>query len=227
MTRALNLSLTNKDEWTNELVNAWSRVLLGIHLRHPAAMPELRAAALAIWNKGGPATQIECKRICSPEDPATFEEYLALHDPTATTKIIVNMVIKAFDNETVIKKLNKIKKHTIDVSSSPYKLLLSDRPVCFTNLQKPNGLVLLPLSPSKLFVAANDELGLSKIHQMPIRDLVKNMNVFVAGRARKFVWSADHSQENFLKKRMSKELETLPLFPNLEAVETPAVAKEG
>jgi len=99
--------------------------------------------------------------------------------------------------------------------------------VCFSNLKKHNGLVLLPLSPSKLFVAANDELGLSKIRQMPTRDIVKNMNTFVAGRARKFVWSADRSQENFLKKHMSKELEALPLFPNLDAVETPAVAKES
>jgi hypothetical protein len=31
--------------WTGELTSAWSRFVLGIYLRHPDAMPELRVAA--------------------------------------------------------------------------------------------------------------------------------------------------------------------------------------
>jgi hypothetical protein len=105
------------------------------------------------------------------------------------------------------------------MSASSYKLLLSDRPVSFSNLKKPNGLVLLPISPTKLYVAANDERGLDKIRQMPLRELAKTMNMFTVGRARRFVWSLDRSQENFLKKYMSKDQEALPLFKNIDQVE--------
>jgi hypothetical protein len=35
--------------WTSELISAWSRFMVGLHLRHPDAMPEMRAAAKKIW----------------------------------------------------------------------------------------------------------------------------------------------------------------------------------
>lgn len=218
--RALAINLTNEGEWTNELVNAWSRFMLGIHLRHPDAIPELRSAAATIWDRGGPATQAEYERIREADDPVTFTEFLANRDPLAKTKIVVNMIIKAFDNEIVVSHLNKMHKYTIDVWASPHTLLLSDRPVCFSNLLQRNGIVFLPLSPTKLFVAANEDAGLSKIRKMPARELVKNINVFVVSRARKFVWSRDRSQESFLRKYMSTKMETLPLFRELDKVET-------
>ena len=34
--------------WTSELVSAWSRFIIAIHLRHPDAMPHLREAAKSI-----------------------------------------------------------------------------------------------------------------------------------------------------------------------------------
>lgn len=206
--RALRLSLGLEEGWTSELVNAWSRFILGIHLRHPDAIPELRSAAKIIWDKGGPQTQAEYEKIRNPEDPESFVEFLAKRDPLAEVKIRINMIIRAFDNETVISHLNKMQKFTIDVSSSPHNLLLSDRPVCFSNLLKRNGLVFLPISPTKLFIAANESAGLNKIRAMPTRTIVKNVNIFVAGRARRFMWSNNRSQLNFVKKYMSKQVES-------------------
>jgi hypothetical protein len=37
---------------SNELISAWSRFVIGILLRHPDVMPELRAAAGSIWDLG-------------------------------------------------------------------------------------------------------------------------------------------------------------------------------
>ena len=203
-------------------MNAWSRFVLGIHLRHPDAMPELRAAAKAIWEKSGPALQKEYAKICQPENPEAFEELLATRDPLTDVKMRVNMIIKSFDNETVVSHLNKMHKAVVDVSSSPHKLLLSDRPVCFSNLTKPNGVAFLPISPTKLFVAVNDERVFNQIRLRKTRDIVKDVNAFVTGRARRFVWSADKSQESFIRKNMSKSIERTPLFPNLDRYETPA-----
>ena len=43
--QALRLHLgSNELQWTPELHSAWSRFVVGVHLRHPDAMPELRAA---------------------------------------------------------------------------------------------------------------------------------------------------------------------------------------
>ncbi len=220
--RALDIHLGGSGEWTNELVNAWSRFVLGIHLRHPDAMPELRAAAKAMWEKSGPTYQKEYAKIRQPDDPESFEELLAARDPLTDVKMRVNLIIKSFDNEAVVSRLNKMRKAVVDVSSSPYKLLLSDRPVCFSNLTKPNGVAFLPISPTKLFVAVNDERVFNQIRMRKTRDIVKDVNVFVVGRARRFVWSDDKSQESFIGKRMSKNMEPAPLFPSLDRYETAA-----
>jgi hypothetical protein len=41
------------------------------------------------------------------------------------------------------------------------------------------------------------------------------VNAYVVGRARRFVWAADQSQERFIENRMSRTLEPMPLFPTL------------
>jgi hypothetical protein len=220
--RALDIHLGGPGEWTNELVNAWSRFVLGIHLRHPDAMPELSAAAKAIWEKSGPAYQEKYAEIRQPDDPESFDELLASGDPLADVKMRVNLIIKSFDNETVVSHLNKMHKAVVDVSASPHTLLLSDRPVCFSNLIKPNGVVFLPISPTKLFVSVNDEKVFNQIRLRKTRDIVKDVNSFVVGRARRFVWSPNASQESFIRKYMSKTIEPTPLFPSLDRYETPA-----
>ena len=62
------------------LVSAWSRFVVAFHLRHPDAMPELRAAASSIWDSNGKSFQIDYEAIKKPEDPPTFDEYLATKD---------------------------------------------------------------------------------------------------------------------------------------------------
>jgi hypothetical protein len=184
-------------------------------------MPELRAAAKAIWEKSAPTYQKEYAKIRQPQDPESFEELLASRDPLLDVKMRVNLIIKSFDNEIVVSHLNKMHKAVLDVSSSPHKLLLSDRPVCFSNLIRPNGVAFLPISPTKIFVAVNDEKVFAQIRMRKTREIVKDVNTFVASRARRFVWSADRSQETFIEKYMSKKMEPAPLFPSLDKYETP------
>jgi hypothetical protein len=91
--------------WTTELISAWSRFVIALHLRHPDAMPELRAAAKSVWDGGGDTYQTQYEAIRKPEDPPTFDEYLAVRDPLTAIKVSVNMIVKAFDNEILGKHL--------------------------------------------------------------------------------------------------------------------------
>jgi hypothetical protein len=75
----------------------------------------------------------------------------------------VNLIIKALDNDIVGAHVNKMPFAIIDLSGSPHRLLTSDRPVGLFNLKEPNGLVSIPISPTKLFVAANDEATFDKL----------------------------------------------------------------
>jgi hypothetical protein len=208
--------------WTSELVTAWSRFVIGIHLRHPDAMPELREAATSIWDASGVDYQARYDAIRKPTDPPTFDGYLALRDPLAPIKMRVNLIIKALDNEIVCTHINQMRYAIVDLSASRHRLLTSDRPVQIFNLKESNGMLSIPISPTKVFLAVNDNATLDKVRRTAPHTLTSNINTYVVSRARRFVWACDTSQERFIDNRMSTMLEATPLLPNIGRYEPPA-----
>lgn len=212
---------TGSFPWTSELISAWSRFVLGIHLRHPDAMSELRAAAQCIWEGGGEDYQERYEAIREPGDPAAFDELLAQRDPLTPVKMQANLIIKALDNDIVGAHLNQMRWATIDLSASPMRLLTSDRPVEIFNLKEPDGLLSIPISATKMFVAANEEAIFAKLRAVDPCEIVADVNSFVVVRARRFVWAQDASQETFIVDNMSAKLEPMPLLPNIGRYEPP------
>jgi len=178
-------------------------------------MPELRAGAAAIWKGTGESSQAEYLKIKKPEDPPTFDEYLALRDPLTPVKVRVNLIIKTFDNEILGNLINQMTWGLLDVSASRTNLLLSDRPVLLHKIKQAEGFVSLPISPTRLFVGVNDPKTLITLRKNKPYDLVRETNAFLVERARRFVWARDRSQERFLENRMSTKMEPTPLFPSI------------
>jgi hypothetical protein len=205
----------NATQWNNELICAWSRFVLGIRLRHPDSMLELRAAAQAIWDASGVDFQSEYERLRELGDPATFDDYLAVNEPMTPIKARVNMIIKVFDHAEVGQHITRMRWATLDVSTAPVRLLLSDRPVEFSRIKEIDGIVSLPISPTKLFVAVNNVATLENLRNAKPGDIVCQANMYVVERARRFVWAQDESQKRFIQNRMSTKMEPKPLFPSI------------
>ena len=93
----------------------------------------LRAGAQAIWEGSGAVFQSGYEAIRKPDDPETFDEYLQTRDPLVAIKMRLNMIVKSFDNDILGTHINGMKWAVIDVSASPARFLLSDRPVEFSN----------------------------------------------------------------------------------------------
>jgi hypothetical protein len=170
-----------------------SRFVIAIHLRHPDAMPELRAAAAGIWDASGVDYQTRFDATRQPTDPPTFDEYLALRDPLVPVKMRLNLIIEALDNEVLGAHVNQMTHAVIDISGSPYRLLTADRPVELFNLQGPNGILSIPISPTKLFVAVNESPILDRLRGVAAREIASSVNTHVVSRARRFVWANDTS----------------------------------
>jgi hypothetical protein len=212
---ALKLHLTNAAGWTPELISAWSRFVIALHLRHPDTMPELRAGAQALWEGSGKASQRQYELIKEPGDPDTFDEYLEQRDPLTAIKARVNLIVKAFDNQIVGEHVNKMRRAVIDVSASPHCLLTSDRPVGLFNIKEAKGMITLPISPRKLFVAVNHPRIFDHLRRRRPREIVGHVNTHLVSRARRFVWAVDQSQTSFIQKHMSTKLEPTPFLPNV------------
>jgi hypothetical protein len=158
--------------WDSEIISAWSRFVIAMHLRHPDAMPELRAAAKEIRDASGADYQAAYVRIRAPQNPATFDELLSQCDPVTPVKMHVNLIIKALDNDIVGAHINKMRWAVLDVSAAPNRLLTSDRPVEMFNLKPSNGVLSLPISRTRVFVAVNEDATLLKLQRAQPRDLV-------------------------------------------------------
>jgi hypothetical protein len=213
---ALKIQITDPTVgWTTDLVTAWSRFILGIHLRHPDSMPELRAGAAAVLDTSGVEFQAGYESIRKPTDPATFEEYIAAKDPLTKIKMQVNLIVKALDNEFICSNMNQMIWGVVDLSGAGIEFLVSDRPVEIYSLSQPKGFITLPLTPTKLFVAANDPLTLPMLHK-PNREVIERVNLALVSRARRYVWARDDSQRAFIENHMSTQLEPSPFFPHLK-----------
>ena len=212
---ALQMLLAGHNRWTSETRSAWSRFVIGVHLRHPDAIPELRAAARSVWNGNGETFQREYELIRTPDDPPTFDERIAKIDPLVPIKVEVNAIIKMVDNEKINGHINNMIWDVLDVSGASHQLLTSDRPVVISKLKDPGGSIIMPISPTKLFLAVNDGRWLQSVRAERKRNIVSRANQQTIERARRFVWAADNSQEAFIRKHRGKKREPLPLFPNL------------
>jgi hypothetical protein len=201
--------------WPNELVSAWSRFVVGVHLRHPDAMAELRAGAKAEWDHSGVPAQAEYEKIKKPDDPSNLDEYLAKMDPFASCKVQLNMIIGALDNAEICAHINSMPFSVIDVSRGRHALLTSDRPVEIHALREPKGIVSMPISPTMLFVAANDTGTFDILRRHGADAVIHETNRSLVSRARRYVWSRDLSAQSFIGRYFGMTQEPLPLFPSL------------
>lgn len=212
---ALQLHLTGRNGWTRELTSAWSRFVIALYLRHPDAMPELRAAAKNIWEYTGEDAKRRYDQMRQPEDPATYNEYLASCDQHTASKATMRLIIGLFDNERLGARVNNMEWGIVDLSASPLRLLTSDRPVELFDIGAPRGVISIPISPTMVFVAVNDPGTLDQLRRAKPKTIVASMNRYIVRRARRFVWASDESQTPYVRRHMSTMLEPKPFFPNL------------
>lgn len=146
-------------------------------------MPELRAGAAAQWDVDGDKYQAEYEKIRKPSDPATFDEYIAIRDPLVKTKMQLNLIIKGLDNEFICSHINQMQWTVADFSHAGLELLVSDRPVEIHALAVPKGIVTIPLTPTKLFIAVNDPASLPMIQERSAREVIERINLSLVSRA--------------------------------------------
>jgi hypothetical protein len=164
---------------------------------------------------GGDLTEQRYQQLRKPGYPPTFEEFLLARDPVLEVKVRLNMIIKAFDNQVVGQHLNGMFYNVLDLTASHKRLLTSDRPLSIYRLKEPSGFLFLPISSTKLYVAANTSATLDEMANANALNVVIRSNQFVVTRARRFVWARDPWENDFIRKYISSNMEPSPIFPGL------------
>jgi Protein of unknown function (DUF4238) len=82
---------------------------------------------------------------------------------------------------------------------------------------KKNGYLYIPISPTKLFLAANKSTFISEFSSRSApAEVAKRVNETIASRARRYVYARDDWQRDFVKNTMSTAMEPTPLFKDLD-----------
>jgi len=213
-----------KHLWSNEMLSAWARFLIGVHTRHFDTIPEIRDAAKSLWAASGQQSQQIYEDSREPGDPATFDEWIALRDPLIPHKAALDLMVAAMDNREVGQHIVGMQWEVIEIAGTPRRFLTSDRPVGMYLINKPTGSITVPISPTKLFVAVNNRTYLNEFRRLKPRQIVDRINADHLGRARRFVWanSQSYSLAAFIRGHMSTKMEKPPFFPSLANYPAPS-----
>lgn len=175
---------------TSEERSAWTRFIISLLFRHPAAVESLKAHFQQMH-----AVAVRGVEAESPGAVITL-------DPAYTSIAASNMLTEIIDNTRVGPTIFDMKWVVVDISKFKLPLMTSDRPVVMPHgLDHPDCHIALPISPTKLFIAAHtDRFKQLKPGQEKV--VVKAINRAVIAQAREFVWALDDSQLAFVEKHM-------------------------
>jgi hypothetical protein len=194
--------------------SGWARFLMTLRFRHPDAVVELRESITNLWKTHDIFTLEVYSKIRSPSDPLTFGEYVSSFGPDANSRMELELLIAAMDNKGIGQQILEMAWGLIDLTAASRQLLTSDWPVELSLGTTPTS-VVLPVSPTQLFVACQDENVILSMCQMPPGQLAANVNSYVVGSARRYVFSSDERQKRFIENRIFRTMQEQPFFPSL------------
>lgn len=133
------------------------------------------------------------------------------------------------DHENIGQRIINMRWHVFDFSRAPLTLLTADRPFATSHgLLDARCVLSVPLSPTHIFVAVNEDRQLHTLVNQAPRDTVRNSNTLVVKLAVQNVYGASEEHLRFVENRLRHRGE--PIIPGLIALglrESPALGIIG
>ena len=205
-------------EWPNTPRSSWSRFIISLMLRNPEFVSQHGARVAAYFSPTSPEINERYLKYRTADDPETYEEFLAKNEHPAA-RVSARSLQAQIDHPEVGTHLNKMRWSLATFTDMRHSFLTSDRPIIMSNgLMKKHDHLVIPITPSKLFVATNNEETSALIRNMGELELIRQINHRVAVQARRFVYGIDDSQLRFVENRLGKMEPLTPLeYPKLTA----------
>jgi len=116
------------------------------------------------------------------------------------------------DSERVGNVLNQMQWTLLTINHSDFPLLTSDRPIVMTEgIGRPTARIFIPVSPTDIFVAANQPDIPRQMNEIGPSPVVRWLNDRVARQSRKYVYATDDRQLRFVSKRLGEKAPWSPL----------------
>lgn len=151
----------------------WARFMMGLRLRNPKALDEVHKLSASILRSqmSDPADR-EYLAVKEDGDPDTLLEWVERNMPHVLNNAGKIFLPDMIDHQEVGGHIVRMNWGSINFSRAGRTLLIGDRPYIATQgLQDPACVIALPLSPTRLFVATNDNRQIGKLLRCGLRHL--------------------------------------------------------
>lgn len=193
---ALDALIGNRDLRQGGNVNGWSRFLMSLMNRHPGRVAELKQMVSDTFRKNILENE-EAER-----DPEGWFDWVQERERAILDQLFVTTIQNACNLVRLGQILNDMHKGIIDLRGHE-RLMTSDNPLYMSNgLGHADTFILLPLTPQKLYVAANTEAIANRIGRgAQSGRLVKFVNNHVVTAAHQFAYGVCENHAAFVAER--------------------------
>jgi hypothetical protein len=182
---------------TAEKISGWSRFLMSLLHRQPAKIASLKAMAQERFEAIIPEMRAEWGQ--HPErETTTFDEYIEQGGAAISATLFANVLAMICNSANIGQHMNNMVKSVVTIEE-PKHFLTCDNPIkLFTPLEGDEAHILLPISPRKLFVAANHQDIVDRLFdRLRHDDMVEQLNEDTIRKAYLYVYDT-HEDETGL-----------------------------
>lgn len=182
----------------NEVRGNWAVFLRTMLLRTPYQMTGVLASLEQIWRDTDVSEKYADMRKAGMPETAT--EFLEMLNPNEAKESAFRIFGETIGSDRTTRHIMKLPWRIIDCSTADHPLLLSDHPVVIVPLETADGHIAMPLSPTKILVAATSDRTRAMVDAIQPKLAVRIMNKLAVQRAQHCVIARDRAQDYFIRK---------------------------
>ena len=184
---------------------AWVRFIMSLRLRQPHTVSQLRKGAAETLRTKLAEQPEEYEALVDGTLPPTLEEWTELMFPGAIENFGLSFFHELLNDETIGTKLLHLRWWVWDFAGCSNHLLLGDRPCVFAgDIDHPDLAVMLPISPTKAFIATRGDKTALALSEAKSPILLGNFNDATVKQASERVFALDETPRRFIENRRSQ-----------------------
>ncbi len=190
----------------NDQRSDWTRFMYSLYLRGPHSLAEIDSVLQGTLRDQFEQKYGETYRANrQPCDPELLYEYAQRYVPNWWADAHKFLLTQMIDQQEIGHLMVNMIWAVLDLSDAPHSLLTSDRPYHASDgLISSECLAGMPLSPTRLFVAANDMRKLETLARQSKKDTVRNVNNLLVQMAVENVYGNTGERLAFVEKRLRR-----------------------
>jgi hypothetical protein len=197
---AVQMLLQGREPREPRYRQGWAMFVLSLLYRHKESVLMLKGHMAELWREATAKLEPMWAAERGPGDTRSLGEAVKEKLGDRADADAADMLAGVIQHDRAIPDITNMVWTVVDLSGASRTLLTSDRAIVMPmGLANPDAYIAVPISPTKVFVAAYN----NRFRQLPTAsksEVVRIVNKDVVRQAREFVWGADDSQKDFVQK---------------------------